>query len=312
MASDVAVNIGGVSKKVSGIYVNIGGVTKTVSEGWINIGGVAKKFWPTVPPDPYYDANAYGVFTFDNYLDSSLLLLPPYISGGTRTPTYPGFWYYDYNNVDVPGEIELDSTTKKSGVSSLRFFPSRTVSARFLLKAPPESGSDGSVWNNAESQDWFDAISSQDFCMEGWFKQDGTDKSANRGLLSVTQAPFVTVVCEDGRYLYLNYKDSGGTDQSTYASKYDAGVDFMTSSFVHIAFSWESSSQKIRVFLNGTKVIELAYGSATIYTTANASQFSIGDYAISYYRFSGWVDHFRITLLSARYTANFTPPVPTT
>ena len=77
----------------------------------------------------------------------------------------------------------------------------------------------------------------------------------------------------------------------------------LPNTWYHIAYTWDGSNYKF--YVNGVLLHTIAKTGSPMTTTRDLG---IGARAGDYEKFSGYIQDFRITKGSVRYTANFTPP----
>jgi hypothetical protein len=184
------------------------------------------------------------------------------------------------------GSTAVNTTTKKFGSSSLFF----NGSTQYLTVTSPATS----------IIDWY----SSDYTVEFWVNPSafGSSSNGNANIVgnvdpgsSIDYWSFGTLSNGTVKFYYYNGSQNSVTTTATVSS----GV------WTHLAMTHNNGT--IRIFING--VLSASGTKVSTPQSSNSYPLSIGKVGGS--SFNGYIDDLRITSGTARYTANFTPPVAT-
>jgi hypothetical protein len=188
------------------------------------------------------------------------------------------------NNLETVGNPQVNTSIVKYGTGSMAF----DGTGDYLRIQPSDL-----------LATWFNS----DYTIEYWVYPNAFASSANGGSNVYSQSDPAST----SEYFSFGPRASG----VVVWYYYNGAVQIVTSGTIstgvwtHLAWTYQKSSNTMRIFINGVlNTTTTIAGTPSITTTANP--ILVG--ASTTVGFNGYIDDLRITKGAARYTANFTPP----
>lgn len=149
----------------------------------------------------------------------------------------------------------------------------------------------------------FTNFGSQDFTVEGWYYA-----TANTDPVLFSYGNYVAERYRVARLSSSSLTEGYWAAGSTSGGSYSASASFSFNTWHHVA--QVRGNGQLTLFLDGHKVGSLA--DSTVWNTSYGLRLGCGDspdsgWAPGYY-FTGYLDEFRLTVGTALYTGDFTPP----
>ncbi len=254
-----------------------------------------------------------GLTARDNYIDSLALQRtfewlfeggdPSYLDGASQDPDFDNVTLQLlFNGADASTTIE-DESPLNSNISAINGAQLDTAQFKFGVSSLLLDGTNDQCFQ-ADNTRY--ELGSGEWTIEMHVRFNGDPGTATMPLISKYAAGQKSYeISLINNELVGTFTTDGSSDTNMFTQTWNPAGD----TWYHLAFCRENSAtDRVRVFVDGTQLgsDDTAVNGNTFFN--GTSTFRIGTDGASSSFYNGWMDEYRITVGTAKYTANFTAP----